>query len=102
MCVPLPGDVHAQGLVFGQFEYKPAGVGSQLLDALQLKVNKGVGVQGMSDRLRLGSNSWLGSLGDGKSATQLVAVVNVGSCAREFWLEFEIYMKYGVSLKDHY
>lgn len=83
MCVPLPGDVHAQGLVLGQLKHKSAGVGSQLLDTLQLKVNKSVGVQSMSDRLRLGSNNWLGSRGGG-SATQLVTVVNVGSCAREF------------------
>lgn len=85
--VPLPGDVHAQGLVFGQLEHKPAGVGSQLLNALQLKVNKGVGVQSMGDGLgNLGSNNGLGLRSSG--ATQLVTVVSIGSFMRVS-LEFE-------------
>lgn len=98
--VPLPGDVHAQSLVLGQLEHKPAGVGSQLLDALQLKVNEGVGVQSMGNGLgSFNSSSELG-LGGSRGTTELAPVVSIGSFLREWW-SFKKY-KYDVSLQDHY
>lgn len=72
------GDIHAQGLTVLQLECELAGVRGHLVNALELEVDKGVGVQSRGDGL-LGDNSGSLDLRGSSRSSQLVTIVGIRS-----------------------